>query len=129
MSTAAAPAPAQFITAEEYLHLACSDRPSELMRGSVVVTNPPFSNHGYWCNRMVRFLGRFVADRQLGRILINDSGVVTEREPDTVRGADIAYYSYQRVPKDAQPSVTGAFRNSCAKCARPTIDGSRSLRN
>ena len=29
----------------------------------------------------------------------NDSGVVTERDPDIVRGADVAYYSYARLPK------------------------------
>ena len=29
----------------------------------------------------------------------NDSGVVTERDPDTVRGADISFYSFNRLPK------------------------------
>jgi Uma2 family endonuclease len=103
MSTATASVPAKLITAEEYLHLAPTDRPSELVRGRIVVMNPPFSNHGYWCNRMARLLDNFVEEHQIGRILINDSGVVTDRDPDTVRGADIAYYSYNRVPKDMRP--------------------------
>ena len=103
MSTAAAPAPTKLITAEEYLHLAPTDWPSELVRGRIVVTNPPFSAHGYWCNRMARILDRFVEEHELGRILINDSGVVTERDPDTVRGADVAYFSYQRVPRGPLP--------------------------
>ncbi len=30
-------------------------------------------------------------------------GVLTEREPDTVRGADVAFYSYNRVPKGMLP--------------------------
>ena len=42
---------------------------------------------------------RFLEDYPLGHVLGNDSGVVTERDPDTVRGADVAYYGYQRVPK------------------------------
>src|SRR5262249_28420667 len=33
----------------------------------------------------------------------NDSGVITERDPDTVRGADVAFYSYQRVPPGPLP--------------------------
>jgi Uma2 family endonuclease len=39
-----------------------------------------------------------VRERKLGRVIGNDSGVVTERQPDTVRGPDVAYYSYGRVP-------------------------------
>jgi Uma2 family endonuclease len=35
----------------------------------------------------------------LGRVLSNDSGVITERQPDSLRGADVAYYSYGRVPR------------------------------
>jgi Uma2 family endonuclease len=34
-----------------------------------------------------------------GHVLSNDSGVLTERDPDTLRGAEVAYYSYQKVPK------------------------------
>jgi Uma2 family endonuclease len=29
----------------------------------------------------------------------NDSGVVTERGPDTVRGADVCFYSHERWPR------------------------------
>jgi Uma2 family endonuclease len=36
--------------------------------------------------------------------LCNDSGVITERGPDTVRGADTAFYSYVRVPKGPLPA-------------------------
>ena len=37
-------------------------------------------------------------------MLTNDSGVVTERGPDTVRGADVAYYSYERIPRGPLPN-------------------------
>ena len=36
-------------------------------------------------------------------MLSNDSGIITQRDPDTVRGADVSYYSYQRVPKGQSP--------------------------
>jgi Uma2 family endonuclease len=39
----------------------------------------------------------------VGRAVSNDAGIPTEHDPDTVRGADIAYYSYQRVPKGPLP--------------------------
>ena len=35
--------------------------------------------------------------------MCNDSGVITQRNPDTVRGADVAYYSYARIPKGTLP--------------------------
>jgi Uma2 family endonuclease len=103
MSAATVPAPTKLITAEEYLHLAPDDRPSELVRGRIVVMNPPFSNHGYWCGQMYHLIREFVDAHNLGRVLCNDAGVVTEREPDSVRGADVAYYSYERVPRGEWP--------------------------
>lgn len=32
----------------------------------------------------------------------NEAGVITYRDPDTVRGADVSYCSYKRVPRDSQ---------------------------
>jgi Uma2 family endonuclease len=100
MSAAVAPA---LITAEQYPKLAPHDRPSELVRGRIVVMNPPFSAYGYWCVQMAMILDRHVRAHQLGRIVTNDGGVITERNPDTVRGADVAYYSYERVPRGPLP--------------------------
>jgi Uma2 family endonuclease len=40
---------------------------------------------------------------QLGSVISNNAGVVTERNPDTVRGPDVAFYSFARVPRDAHP--------------------------
>jgi Uma2 family endonuclease len=30
----------------------------------------------------------------------NDSGVITQRDPDTLRGADVAYYSFDRLTRE-----------------------------
>jgi Uma2 family endonuclease len=48
-------------------------------------------------------LQRYLDDHPLGRVVSNDAAVITERDPDTVRGPDVAYYSYQRVPKGPLP--------------------------
>jgi Uma2 family endonuclease len=42
-------------------------------------------------------------EHRLGHVVSNDSGIVTERGPDTVRGADVAFYSYKRVPPGPLP--------------------------
>ncbi len=39
----------------------------------------------------------------MGRTFTNDSGILTKRDPDSVRGADVTYYSYGRVPKSESP--------------------------
>jgi Uma2 family endonuclease len=48
-------------------------------------------------------IGSYVRERGLGRVVGNDSGILTERNPDTVRGADMAFYSYARVPPGPLP--------------------------
>jgi Uma2 family endonuclease len=87
------------LTAEEYAELPDNDRPTELVQGQVIVMAPPGSRHGELCFRAGYLLQRFLDDHDLGRVLTNDSGIITERNPDTVRGADVAFYSYQRFPK------------------------------
>jgi hypothetical protein len=47
---------------------------------------------------------QFAEPRGLGRIVSNDAGIVVERNPDTVRDPNVAYYSYQRVPHGPLPA-------------------------
>jgi Uma2 family endonuclease len=91
------------LTAEEYARLPDPGHPTELIQGQVISMPPPMPRHGELCAQIVYLLRRFLEDHSLGRVLSNDSGVVTERNPDTVRGADIAYYSFQRVLKGPLP--------------------------
>src|SRR5258707_14195736 len=91
-----------FLTAEEYA-LLDNGQPTELVRGRIVPMNPPYPWHGYVCSKLSRILGNYVEEHDLGRVMSNDSGVVTERGPDTVRGADVAFYSYDRLPKGPIP--------------------------
>jgi Uma2 family endonuclease len=87
------------LTADEYARLPDPGHPTELIQGQVISMPPPMPRHGQICFRIAYLIQRYLDEHDLGQILTNDSGVVTERDPDTVRGADVAYYSYQRVPK------------------------------
>jgi Uma2 family endonuclease len=91
------------LTAEEYLLLPDDGQPSELVRGKVVPLAISTPRHGYYCARTVRLIGSLVWDRDLGRVICNNAGVVTEREPDTVRGPDVSFYSYARLPRGPLP--------------------------
>lgn len=92
------------IDAEEYLRIPDDGRLTELVRGKVVEMNRPFTSYGYFCGQVAFLLTQHVKQHNLGRIVTNDAGVVTQRDPDTVRGPDVAYYSYQRIPRGPVPT-------------------------
>lgn len=94
---------ARLLNIEEYARLPDDGRPTELVRGKVVTMNVSAPRHGQICVNIVRILGHFLDQHDLGILVSNDSGVVTERNPDTLRGTDVAFYSYARAPKGPLP--------------------------
>jgi Uma2 family endonuclease len=91
------------LTAEQYAELPDLGYPTELVKGQIKIMNRPYPQHGQICATITILLGQFVRSRKLGRVIGNDSGIVTERQPDSVRGPDVAYYSYGRVPPGRLP--------------------------
>ena len=65
--------------------------------------NMPFPRHGQICSKIDRFVGNYADEHKLGHVVTNDSGMATERDPDTVRGMDVAFYSYQQIPPGPLP--------------------------
>ncbi len=65
---------------------------------------PPGFLHGRVQGNVYLAVKLFVRQHQLGSVTV-ESGVITDRGPDTVRGPDVAYWSYQRVPKGEDPVV------------------------
>lgn len=41
-----------------------------------------------------------IESHRLGHVLTGEAGFIVRRGPDTVRGADVAFISYARLPKD-----------------------------
>ncbi len=93
----------RLLTADEFLRLPDDGMPKELVRGRIVRMNVPVPRHGQICVQVAYLLRRFLDDHPLGHVVGNDSGVLTARAPDTVRGADVAFYSYNRVPPGPFP--------------------------
>jgi Uma2 family endonuclease len=105
MSTSAASpqaVPGVLLTAEEFVRR-YPDGPYELVKGVVREVPMPFLKHGYICATMARLVGNLAADHDLGRVMTNDSFVKTRSDPDTVRGADVCFISYDRLPRGAVP--------------------------
>ena len=80
MSTASVTTPAM-LTAEEFARRPDPGYPEELVRGRIVPMPMPKPRHGEICGKAVRILGNWVDDHDLGRVLSNDTGVITERGP------------------------------------------------
>jgi Uma2 family endonuclease len=68
------------------------DRFFELERGEVVEMPPPHKYHGRVCAKVCSILETYAARVGKGYPVSNDSGFCLETDPDTVRGADVAFY-------------------------------------
>jgi Uma2 family endonuclease len=90
-------------TAEELLAHPDRDR-SELVRGTVRVSEPPGGVHGRVVTRLASRLAAHVEHHRLGVVLV-ESGYVLRRGPDTVRGPDISFVSAARMPPDGVPEA------------------------
>jgi Uma2 family endonuclease len=97
MTPATIPSP-RLLTAAEYARLPDDGRKTELVRGRIVEVPPTYPFHGFVCGKIYKYVERFVEAEKLGRVMTNDAGVLTERDPDSLRGADVCYYSFQRLP-------------------------------
>jgi Uma2 family endonuclease len=93
----------RLLTAEEYAQQPERDVPTELVRGEIIEMNIPKPRHGQVCTTAAWLLKSFAHEHDLGHVTSNDAGVITERDPDTVRGGDVWFISYQKFPKGPLP--------------------------
>ena len=89
---------AKLLTAAELLRLSSEGVRGELIRGVLCETLPAEQEHGEIAALLSAELVVFARDRALGRVTTSDAGVWLEREPDTVREPDVAFFSAAKVP-------------------------------
>jgi Uma2 family endonuclease len=75
----------------------------ELVRGEVIQLPPPQKPHGVVCCNLAYLLSAYTRARRKGYLTSNDSGVILEREPDTVRGPDVACYEDAQTWEELHP--------------------------
>ncbi len=95
----------KLLTADDLLRLDAEGVRGELIRGVLCETMPAGLEHGQIVVNLSAELRSFVKPRRLGSLAASDSGVWLERDPDTVREPDIAYFSAEKVPQGVR--VTG----------------------
>ncbi len=82
--------------------------PVDLVRGEIVEMPPPGGVHGHVCANVAFALESWARASDTGVVTANDSAVLTERDPDSVRGCDLAFVRWDRLPAKKIPK--GAFR-------------------
>ena len=93
------------LTADDLLRLYSEGVRGELIRGELCQTMPVGHEHGKIVVNLTVLLGTYIKSRNLGELTASDAGVWLERDPDTVREPDIAYFSAEKMPPGVR--VTG----------------------
>jgi Uma2 family endonuclease len=93
------------LRAEEFARVAEVLGPCELVNGEIIPMSPGGLRHSEITGRACFLLESHNRLQRLGRVLTGEAGFIVRRGPDTVRGADVAFISYGRLPKDTQ--ITG----------------------
>ena len=92
-------------TAEEYAELGEEYEHCELVRGVLQVREPVGLAHGFTASEITRAIANYLDTHPIGLTFV-ESGYVTERGPDTVRGPDVSFMTHERA-KGAKGSVFG----------------------
>ncbi len=120
---------AKLLTAADLLRLSREGVRGELIRGVLWETMPTGQEHGEIAALVAAELVVFARARALGRVTTSDAGVRLERDPDTVREPDVAFFSAAKIPPGVR--VTGyseVVPDLVAEIASPG-DGRRALRD
>jgi Uma2 family endonuclease len=128
MSTATTPK----MTAEEFFEWA--NRPEnvgrwcELYRGEVIDVPPPKHPHGVYCWLASHVLTGYVLRRGSGYLCTNDTGIIVERAPDTVRGADIILFLESKNWDQIKPGYIDDVPNLVVEVLSPNDRPGRTTR-
>jgi Uma2 family endonuclease len=78
----------------------------ELDRGRAVEVLRAGEAHGFVAGNIARILGNYTFGKRRGYVCTNDTGVLWERDPDTVRGPDVIYYADKRKTPELHPKYS-----------------------
>lgn len=108
------------ITAEQFAEMSF-DGLCELVRGEIVEMTRPDQSHGNVCNEIAFALTGWARRIGSGRVTTNDSGILTERDPDTLRGADVAFFAMSQLTDGKLPrGQTSLVPILCAEVLSPS---------
>ena len=97
------PPSATVVTADELLELYLPDKQVELVRGRLLVREPPGYRHGLVAFAIATRIAEFARLNGLGVVVAAETGFKLFSNPDTVRAADAAFIRRDRAPDPPPP--------------------------
>jgi Uma2 family endonuclease len=87
------------MTADQLEKVDIPGKSTELVRGRLIVSEPPGTFHGDLAGRLLLEVGAFVKAHRLGRVYAQDTGFKIASNPDTVRAPDLAFVGHERLAR------------------------------
>jgi Uma2 family endonuclease len=92
------------LTADDLWRMQTGER-HELVKGELRTVAPSGFDHGAVMFNLGRRLANYVAEHKLGVVVGGETGFRLMKEPDTVRGADVAFVAASRIPASGRPAT------------------------
>ena len=108
------------LTAADVERMSIPDKQVELVRGRLVVREPPGTWHGAIAANLAYLLGDFVRRHGLGLVFAQDTGFKIGSDPDTVRAPDVAFVARDRTGLIRARGYAEMARTYWRKFCRPT---------
>jgi Uma2 family endonuclease len=89
--------PDELLAAADIERLSLPNKQVELVRGRLIVREPPGTRHGIIAAKLAYLLQDFVQRRNFGVVAAQDTGFKIGRDPDTVRAPDVAFVASARL--------------------------------
>jgi Uma2 family endonuclease len=89
-------------TAEQFM-AKFATQPVELVNGVVRERPMTYPQHGKICLIVGFHLMRYLESNDIGHAMCNDSRIRTTEGPDSVRGPDVCFFHYDRLPRGEVP--------------------------
>ncbi len=103
------------------------NRRYELNRGRVVEVPSPGCLHGVVCGWIAYLLWGYVRRRDTGRVATNDTGLLVNRNPDTLRGPDIMLFEQAHAIEQLNPRYTDEVPRLVVEVRSPSDNFSRMM--
>jgi Uma2 family endonuclease len=87
------------LTADELPRVNLPGKVTELLRGQLLVREPPGTRHGSIAARLTYLLAHHVYQYALGVVCGQDTGFKIQSDPDTVRAPDVAFIGRARADR------------------------------
>ena len=110
---------AEIMTAEQLERVQLPGKSTELVRGRLIVREPPGTYHGKIAGRLLTHVGPFVKTHGLGEVFGQDTGFKIASNPDTVRAPDLAFVGYDRLSQIGQRGYAALAPDLVAEILSP----------